>query len=85
MLRKGRLCTDADHQKCLDEHDEAHLEWACANCEKRDELHPYTRKLLQVRLLQKAGYPMTADFLTYNEWLDLGKVNQCLETRAPLP
>jgi hypothetical protein len=68
--------------KCREEYDDAQLAWACAACPKlkSEEIHPYTRKLLDVRNLQKAGFPLDADMLTYEEWLDLGKVNQWLET-----
>ena len=56
------------------------MAWACENCPKvpDDSLHPYTRKLLDIRCLAAAGFPLTEDMLTYEEWLDLGRVNQCL-------
>jgi hypothetical protein len=68
--------------KCLEEMDYADLAWACEKCRKlrAEEIHPYTRKLLDVRNLQHSGFPMDTDMLTYEEWLDLGKVNQWLET-----
>jgi len=68
--------------ECLEEYDESGLAWACENCPKikAEEIHPYTQKILDVRNLQKAGFPLDAEFLTYAEWLDLGKVNSWLET-----
>lgn len=53
----------------------------CRNCPKKraGDLHPYTVKLLQLRALQQAGYPFDADDLTYDEWLDLGRVNEILK------
>jgi hypothetical protein len=69
-------------EKCREEYDDKELSWACATCPKlkSEEIHPYTRKLLDIHTLQKAGFPIDADMLTYEEWLDLGKVNQWLET-----
>jgi len=69
-------------EKCKEEMDEKDLAWACLNCPKAkaEEIHPYTKKLLDVRTLQMAGFPLDADMLAYEEWLDLGKVNQWLET-----
>lgn len=34
---------------------------------------------MNIRTLQAAGFPMDADMLSYEEWLDLGKVNQILQ------
>lgn len=66
----------------MDEMDEPELEWACENCPKkrREDIEDYTKKLLNYRLLQKAGFPLKANDLTYEEWLDLGKINIWLET-----
>lgn len=79
------MCGDAEMEKCREEMDESGLAWACANCTKAkaEEIHPYTRKLLNIRNLQKAGFPLDAEMLTYDEWLDLGKVNTWLETQIP--
>jgi hypothetical protein len=40
-------------------------------------------KLLNLRTLKKAGYPMRANDLQYVEWLDLGRVCQALDTGCP--
>jgi len=81
-MKNGNICDDKERAKCLAEYDASELAWACENCPKLrdDDISPYTKKLLNVRNLQKAGFPMEADFLTYEEWLDLGKVNSWLET-----
>ena len=80
-MQKGELCDDTEREKCLEEYDETELAWACENCPKLPdaEISPYTRKMLNIRNLQKAGFPLAANFLTYEEWLDLGKVNAWLE------
>ena len=79
-MTKGNICNDTDLEKCKAEHDGSDLEWACDNCPKirPDQIHPYTRKLLEVKRLVDAGFPLDPDMLTYEEWLDLGKVKQCL-------
>jgi hypothetical protein len=81
-MKKGELCGEKEMETCSQEHDEAELAWACLHCTKlkAEEIHPYTRKLLDIRTLQAAGFPLDADMLTYEEWLDLGKINQWLET-----
>jgi hypothetical protein len=58
------------------------LAWSCAHCPKKRpaDLNIYTHKLLRLRRLQQAGYPFHANDLTYEEWLDLGRVNECLRT-----
>ena len=81
-MRDGNICGEKEIAACLEEYDEFELSWACENCPKlKDEdISPYTRKMLDVRNLQKSGFPMDADLLAYEEWLDLGKVNTWLET-----
>ena len=71
--------------KCKEEYDEPDLEWTCENCPKIEEweIHPYTKKLLAFKKLAAAGFPLAADMLTYEEWLDLGRVKECL-TPPPL-
>lgn len=63
--------------------DEEGLVWACMNCSKKSvsEISPYTTKLLNYRLLNMSGFPLTEDMLGYEEWLDLGKINIWLATR----
>lgn len=79
------MCDAKQQEECRAEiDDEDKFEWMCNNCPKSkqrsQDLHPYTRKLLLVRRLRQAGYPLAAGDLTYEEWLDLGRLEQCLET-----
>lgn len=57
------------------------LQWACSHCPKSKEsdLHPYTHKLLRMRTLQQAGYPLGVNDLTLEEWFDLGRINEHFE------
>jgi len=57
------------------------LEWTCRNCPKTrfEDLHPYTRKLADLRMLRVAGYPLRANDLTMEEWLDLGHLELSLK------
>lgn len=52
------------------------MAWACEQCPKSkpEDLMPYTHKLLNVYNLQRGGYPLTANDLTPEEWLDLARV-----------
>ncbi|MFW5490433.1 MAG: hypothetical protein ACNI3A_18750 [Desulfovibrio sp.] len=76
------LCTKQEREKCEAEFGE-NIEWTCANCPKksRDDLHPYTLKLLGLVNLQGAGYPLHANDLTLEEWTDLARVKTWLEQR----
>lgn len=76
-LEKG-LCTQNEKKKCIKEFGTKNLEWACANCSRKkpEDLSSYTIKLLNMRRLQQAGYPLKANDLTLEEWFDLGVVNQ---------
>lgn len=62
------------------------MEWTCGNCPKKrsEDLHPYTVKLLNLKALKTAGYPMQANDLTYDEWKDLGRVCSALDMGCPL-
>jgi hypothetical protein len=77
------LCTEDETAKCLAEFGETkHLEWACANCPKKrpENIDPYTTKLLRIRQLKKAGYPLKTNELTMEEWFDLGWMESWLQT-----
>lgn len=78
------MCFADEEEKCAAEFED-NLKWACDNCPKRraDDLHEYTQKLIRLRSLRMAGYPFGADDLTLEEWIDLGRLEQCLQT--PLP
>lgn len=73
------LCSGADREKCAAEFGD-NLEWTCTNCEKKRaaDLSPYTIKLLRLRNLRQAGYPLQANDLTLEEWLDLGDLENAL-------
>jgi hypothetical protein len=76
------VCTPEEEKKCKAEiGDEEHALWACEQCEKRKagNIHPWTEHLLRLRKLQKAGYPFKKEDLSYDEWRDLGTLNQIME------
>jgi hypothetical protein len=58
--------------------------WACAHCAtcRPQDLHPYTLKLLRLRLLQAGGYPFRRNDLTIEEWMDLGRITDALRPPA---
>ena len=76
------MCTEEEREKCLIEVAEENLEWTCTNCKKQkaDVISPWTYHLLQIRKLQKAGYPFDKNELTIEEWQDLGTVNEKIES-----
>lgn len=63
------------------------MAWACEHCPKsrQADLHPYTNKLLYLRSLQIGGYPLAADDLSLEEWMDLGRLKQTLEPSPTCP
>ena len=79
------MCDEKEQAKCEEEFGD-NLEWTCEHCEKKrsEDLHPYTLKLFRIRMLREAGYPFRANDITYDEWVDLGRLEQCLQTPAPL-
>ncbi len=44
--------------------------------ERHADLHPYTVKLLRIRAMVEGGYPLQADDLTPDEWMDLGEIKK---------
>jgi len=78
-LQKG-LCSSQEEANCLDEFGETGMEWACANCPKKrfSDLSEYTVKLLNLVALQHGGFPIPADDLTLEEWVDLGRMKETL-------
>jgi len=73
------ICDETEEEKCRNEFGDK-LAWTCANCPKtrEEDLSEYTVKLLKMRTLRMAGYPLRANDLTYEEWLDLGRIEQWL-------
>lgn len=63
------------------------MSWACSECPKArsSDLHPYTVKLLDLVAMQRGGYPLAANDLTIEEWIDLGKVKESLQPRFNCP
>ena len=80
MISGLNVCTPEEETKCKEEFGK-YYEWACKNCEKKKhrDLHPWTAHLLKLRRLQKAGYPFGKNDLDYEEWLDLGLLNELLK------
>jgi len=78
------ICSEQERLRCEVEAGEM-VEWSCAHCPKArpEDLHAYTLKLLWIRTLRRAGYPLAADDLTCEEWVDLGRLEQCLQTPPP--
>jgi len=46
---------------------------------KRDPIGHYTGHILTLRRLNLAGYPFKKDDLSYEEWMDLGIINEMLK------
>jgi len=40
---------------------------------------------MNIHTLQQAGYPLTADDLTLEEWFDLGRIRTALEPQQACP
>ncbi len=82
MIMGLNVCSPEEETKCKEEFGE-YYEWSCENCEKRKRrsLHPWTQRLLRIRRLRKAGYPFGKNDLSYEEWTDLGLINERLDSR----
>jgi len=65
----------------------ANLAWACEHCQKKSyqDLHDYTKKMLNTYGLQQGGYPFRADDLTLTEWCDLGRLAKILNPNRGCP
>lgn len=48
-------------------------------------MSPYTHKLLRLRHLRRAGFPLRADDLTLEEWMDLGRLDDALANVPATP
>jgi hypothetical protein len=53
----------------------------CAGCKKKNSgpISPRTAHILKLRLLVLAGYPFEKNDLSFEEWMDLGTVNEMLK------
>lgn len=59
---------------------EAILNWQCSQCEKKKagQIGEYTWKIFRLRRLRLGGYPLAANDLSMEEWLDLGRAEEFL-------
>ena len=59
---------------------------ACEQCEKKksSEINPYVYRLLRLRKLSKGGYPFSKNDLDYQTWLDLGTLNDMLDSKIKI-
>ena len=77
------VCGEEEKRRCRIEVGD-NLDAVCAKCPKNSsvEIGEYTAKLLRIRSLRLAGYPLGPNDLTHEEWIDLGKIEEWL-TRGP--
>ncbi|RJR48277.1 MAG: hypothetical protein C4567_00170 [Deltaproteobacteria bacterium] len=77
----GRVCGPREQRRCRAENG-AFAAWACSACEeylRTEALSPWTRHLLFLYRLRRAGYPFKANDLSLETWLLLGLVQNILE------
>ena len=75
-------CSDRDQAECRAEHpDPAHLAYTCAECPKtkKEEVSPRAFFLLSMHRLIKAGFPIEAETLELEDWLELGALTEALD------
>ena len=80
----GRLCGPREQRRCRAANG-AFAAWACGACEeysRPESLSPWTRHLLFLYRLRRAGYPFKANDLSLETWLLLGVVQKILEGGA---
>jgi len=77
-LARG-LCTKARRAECEVELG-ARLEWSCPRCPRLapQDISAWTRHLLRLRQLRRAGYPFAADDLPLSTWLALGELEDLI-------
>ncbi len=81
MLAGGRLCNEAERQRCRAESG-AFADWACGACAERvrpEAISPWTWHLVFLYQLSRAGYPFKANDLSLETWLLMGTVRRVLE------
>ena len=80
-IKKG-LCDEKQENICKIENG-TNIQWACRNCDKKKakDIKEYTWRMLEIRLLQKGGYKFHNNDLSLEQWLDLGRIEQWLETQ----
>lgn len=80
-LAGGRLCGMEEHRRCRAASG-AFADWACRECReflRPEAISPWTRHLVFLYRLSRAGYPFGANDLTLETWLLLGLVRQVFE------
>ncbi|MFP3866876.1 MAG: hypothetical protein ACLFUU_01770 [Desulfobacteraceae bacterium] len=80
-ILSGRLCTEAQRQKCQQE-DQGFSEWACSQCREYippEQISPWTWHLLFLYQLQTAGYPFQANDLSLETWMLLGLLRRMIK------
>jgi hypothetical protein len=76
------VCDPKQEESCKkQDHSEEIHRWACSVCEKKriEDIHPWALHLVDLRRLLKAGYPFGKNDLGYQEWMDLGLMNEMME------
>ena len=80
-VAQGRLCGPEERRRCRAAGG-SFADWACGVCEeyqRPESLSPWTRHLLLLYRLGRAGYPFRANDLSLETWLLLGVVREVLE------
>ena len=59
---------------------------ACDVCDKKKSsaINPYVYRLIRLRNLQRGGYPFSKNDLDYQTWIDLGTLNDMLDSRIKI-
>ena len=79
-------CTKKDKKKCLSRNDPSFLETICKTCAKKNyEPNPYVINLHRLYMLQEAGFPMDADTLELDGWMDLAIYRTKMNARRYSP
>jgi len=57
-------------------------QWICAHCGEvtGEKLTPETLRFLVLRALIRAGYPLDKDDLDFEDWLNLGRIEEAIAT-----
>jgi hypothetical protein len=81
-LAGRQICGPEVRQQCQAENG-SFAAWACGACREYlrfETISPWTRHLLLLYQLRRAGYPFKANDLPLETWLLLGWVGRMLET-----
>ncbi len=74
------VCDPEQEERCKKQ-DGSFWQSSCRRCEKKKigDVHPWALHLIDLRRLKKAGYPFDKNDLSYDEWMDLGLLNEMME------